>query len=62
MMHLAAAAGVFVAITLAGREKRRTFGDGDGDSLGVGRGWDHQLAILPLHHDHYAFKPPLLIC
>ena len=36
MKHLAAAAGALVAITVAGRNKRRMVGDGDGIGLGCG--------------------------
>lgn len=36
LKHLAAAAGALVAITVAGRNKRRMVGDGDGIGLGCG--------------------------
>ena len=56
LKYLAAAAGVLVAITVAGREKRRMVGDGDGLGL-EGGGVIKSQFYLQLHHDNYAFAP-----
>ena len=61
LKYLAAAAGVLVAITVAGREKRRMVGDGDGLGLGGG-GIINSQFYLQLHRDNHAFAPPLLLC